>query len=85
MAVQQLLSHLKMSLKNSKNTVLTLIFAVVILKLSSLYWSVNVDDGNWEQFKTEHKCLLLTSKTGTQRLSWQCDDGKVYYRWRQQR
>ena len=85
MAVQQLLSHLKMSLKNSKNTVLTLIFAVVILKLSSLYWSVNVDDGNWEQFKAEHKCLLLTSKTGTQRLSWQCDDGKVYYRWRQQR
>jgi hypothetical protein len=64
---------------------LMLVFAIVILKLSSLYFSVNADDGTWEQFKSEHSCKLLTTETGTQRLSWECDDGKVYYRWRQQR
>jgi len=64
---------------------LMLLFAIVIIKLSSLYFSVNVDDGNWEQFKSEHNCKLLTTETGTQRLSWECDDGKIYYRWRQQR
>lgn len=64
---------------------LMLLFAIVIIKLSSLYFSVNVDDGNWEQFKSEHNCKLLTTETGTQRLSWECDDSEIYYRWRQQR
>jgi hypothetical protein len=67
------------------DVLLILIFAIVVLKLSSLYFSVNVDDGNWEQFKSEHGCKLLTTETGTQRLSWECNDGKIYYRWRQQR
>jgi hypothetical protein len=67
------------------DVLLMLIFAIVIIKLSSLYFSVNVDDGNWEQFKPEHNCTLLTTETGTQRSSWQCNDGKIYYRWRQQR
>ncbi len=64
---------------------LMLILAIVIIKLSSLYFSVNVDDGNWEQFKSEHNCKFLTTETGTQRLSWECDDSEIYYRWRQQR
>ncbi len=67
------------------DVLLILLFAIVIIKLSSLYFSVNVNDGNWEQFKSEHGCKLLTTETGTQRLSWECDDGKIYYRWRQQR
>ncbi len=67
------------------DVLLTFIVVLVLLKLSSLYFSVNVDDGNWEQFKIEHGCKLLTTKTGTQRLSWECDDGRIYYRWRQQR
>jgi hypothetical protein len=31
------------------DVLLMLIFAIVVLKLSGLYFSVNVDDGNWEQ------------------------------------
>jgi hypothetical protein len=64
---------------------LILLFAIVIFKVSSLYFSVNTDDGKWEQFKVENHCKLRTTETGTQRLSWECDDGKIYYRWRQQR
>ena len=66
------------------DVLLMLLIAIVTIKLASLYFSVNVDDGNWEQFKSEHNCKLLTTKTGTQRMSWECDD-KIYYRWRQQR
>lgn len=67
------------------DVLLMLIFAIATIKLSSLYFSVNADDGNWEQFKSEHNCKLLTTETGTHRLSWECDDSKIYYRWRQQR
>jgi hypothetical protein len=66
------------------DVLLMLIFAVVLIKLAGLYFSVNVDDGNWEQFKSEHNCTLLTTETGTQRLSWECDDREIYYRWKQQ-
>jgi len=67
------------------DVLLILLFTIVIIKLSGLYFSVNADDGNWEQFKVDHNCKLRTTETGTQRLSWECDDGEIYYRWRQQR
>lgn len=59
-------------------------FFLTTAVLIRLYTTLNEDE-NWEQFKTQHHCQLRTSKTGTQRASWACDDGKVYYRWRQQR
>lgn len=71
--------------QKSIDVLLMLLFVIVIIKLTSLYFSVNVNDGNWEQFKSEHNCKLLTTETGTQRLSWECDDSEIYYRWRQQR
>ncbi len=55
------------------------------VKLFSLYYSVEADDGHWQQFKTEHNCKLLIGDKGVHRQSWQCDDGKTYYPWRQQR
>jgi hypothetical protein len=56
-----------------------------VIILISLYFRVYMDDEQWEKFKTEHHCELRMSKTGTQRASWSCDDGKTYFRWRQQR
>jgi hypothetical protein len=86
MALKQLGSKIAQFVRQKPiDVLLMLIFAIVVLKLSSLYFSVNVDDGNWEQFKSEHGCKLLTTETGTQRLSWICNNGKIYYRWRQQR
>jgi len=85
MAIKQLAKKTTQFIRQKPLDVsLMLLFAIVVIKLSSLYFSVNVDDGNWEQFKSEHNCKLLTSKTGTQRLSWECDD-EIYYRWRQLR
>jgi len=86
MAIKQLAKKTTQFIRQKPLDVsLMLLFAIVVIKLSSLYFSVNVDDGNWEQFKSEHNCKLLTTETGTQRLSWECNDSKIYYRWRQQR
>lgn len=86
MALKQLGRNIAQFIRQKPmDVLLMLLFAAVIIKLSSLYFSVNADDGNWEQFKSVHSCKLLTTETGTQRLSWECDDGKIYYRWRQQR
>ena len=64
---------------------LILIFSIAIIKIYSLYFSVNVDDANWATFKVEHHCELLKTKYGNQKASWKCDDGNVYYRWMHQR
>jgi len=65
--------------------VLYLIFAIAIIKLYSLYFSVNVDDANWDKFSVEHHCKLQKNENGTQEANWKCDDGKVYYRWMHQK
>lgn len=64
---------------------LYLLAAIIIVKLASLYFQVNPDDSQWNQFKLDHHCQLQVNGSGTQRSSWICDDGKTYYRWRQQR
>lgn len=61
------------------------IFALAIIKLTSLYFSVNPDDSHWNEFKEQHHCKLRTTEYGVQRSSWDCDDGKTYFRWMQQR
>ena len=66
------------------SALIVLFFCVTIGKLLGLYMS-NIDDSDWERFKAEHDCRLLVDESGSQRLNWQCDDGKIHYRWRQQR
>ena len=86
MTLKQLVRKIAQFIRQKPIDVLVIaLFTIVIIKLSSLYFSVNANDGNWERFKSEHSCKLLTTETGTRRLSWECDDGKIYYRWRQQR
>ncbi len=71
--------------ENPIDTFFILFFALLVVILSSLYLRVDFDDEHWEEFKAEHHCQLRTTKTGTQRASWVCDNGKTYFRWRQQR
>ena len=86
MALQQLARKIAQRIAQKPfDAALIVVISAAFIKLSSLYFSVNADDGNWNQFKTEHHCQLRTNASGTQRSSWVCDDGKTYYRWRQQR
>lgn len=71
--------------KKPLDVILYLIFAIAIITLYSLYFSVNIDDANWDTYSTEHNCKLLKTEYGTQKASWKCDDGKHYYRWMHQR
>lgn len=67
------------------DTLFILLLILLVIILSSLYLEVDYDDEHWEKFKAEHHCQLRTTKTGTPRASWVCDNGKTYFRWRQQR
>jgi hypothetical protein len=60
-------------------------FLLVIIQLFNIYFSVDIDDGDWDEFKREHHCKMQLKTQGLPHTSWECDDGKVYYRWRQQR
>jgi hypothetical protein len=71
--------------KNPLSCILFFGFAIAIIKLLSLYNSIEVDDGHWQKFKVEHACVEQLGDKGNQRLSWKCDDGEIYFRWRQQR
>jgi hypothetical protein len=66
------------------DALILLVFILVILKLLSLYNVSNVDDAEWERFKKDNNCAPLITNGG-QSLGWQCKDGRVHYRWRQQR
>lgn len=82
----QSVSRLLLSLRhNLTSTLVALFFAAVIIQLIGAYMSSNIDDGDWEQFKADHDCRPFIDDEGSQRLSWQCNDGKIYHRWRQQR
>ncbi|MDD2722791.1 MAG: hypothetical protein PHH59_02040 [Methylovulum sp.] len=71
--------------QNLFSSLLMLVFALAAVKLYSLYAQADVDDGHWQQFKIDHDCKMQAGEKGLQRLSWKCNDGQIYYSWRQQR
>jgi hypothetical protein len=84
MNIDQLPPNLRRFLpKNVLDIVLYGVFALAILKLFSLYQGINENEGNWNDFKTQHNCQLKSSGESSVPSTWECDDGKTYYRWRQ--
>jgi hypothetical protein len=70
--------------KNTLDIVLYGVFVLAVLKLIGLYRGINEDnEGNWNEFKVEHHCQLKSSGESSVPSTWECDDGKTYYRWRQ--
>jgi hypothetical protein len=59
--------------------------AVALAFVATLLLSVHESDEDWKEFSQEHRCVSLADTVGSDRAGWRCDDGKVYYRWRQQR
>jgi hypothetical protein len=60
------------------------LLAIAILTLIKLQLDTQVGD-DWEKFVAEHHCTANKFKDDKQLKSgWICDDGKEYYRWRQQ-
>ncbi len=69
--------------KKPLDILLYTIFAVAIATLFNLYQGINDDDGNWDEFKVQHHCQIKRSGESNLQSTWECDDGKTYYRWRQ--
>jgi hypothetical protein len=42
-------------------------------------------EADWEAYVRDHHCTPVGAMDGSNRGGWRCDDGKVHYRWRQQR
>ncbi len=42
-------------------------------------------EGDWIAFKEKHHCVSVAEARGSNGSGWYCDDGKVHYRWRQQK
>lgn len=42
-------------------------------------------EADWEAYVRDHHCQPQSALDGSNRSGWLCDDGKVHYRWRQQR
>ncbi len=39
----------------------------------------------WTKFKEQHHCVSVAEARGANGSGWYCDDGKIHYRWRQQK
>lgn len=50
-----------------------------------LLFSVHESDEDWERFKQNRHCRSVGIQAGNNQGGWRCDDGKIYYRWRQQK
>jgi hypothetical protein len=56
-------------------------FATVVYLMAS----APEGDAEWEAYAKENHCTPVGATDGSNRGGWKCDDGKVHYRWRQQR
>lgn len=42
-------------------------------------------DEDWAVFKEKNHCVSVAAERGANGGGWRCDDGKIHYRWRQQK
>lgn len=42
-------------------------------------------EDDWQAFKEAHHCVSVAQARGSNGSGWYCDDGKIHYRWRQQK
>ncbi len=68
---------------NPLDTIIILAFVIALIMLLQVYFNTD-ESGDWEKFRIENNCLKKFS-SNSKRVVWQCDENKVFYRWRQQR
>lgn len=59
--------------------------AFAIVAESLLLASNRHGDDQWAAFRDAHHCVPVAQTDGSNRAGYKCDDGQVYYRWRQMR
>ncbi len=59
--------------------------AAALIVAGVLLFSAPEGGEAWDAFVRKHHCQAVGSEDGSNRAGWRCDDGKIHYRWRQQR
>ena len=59
--------------------------AVALVAVIVMMKNAPEGEADWEAFMRDHHCQAVGAADGSNRGGWRCDDGKIHYRWRQQR
>lgn len=58
---------------------------VALMAVAYLILTAHEGEGDWQKFVEANHCQAVGASDGTNRSGWRCDDGKIHYRWRQQK
>ena len=58
---------------------------VALMVVAYLILTAHEGEGDWLKFVEAHHCQAVGAADGSNRGGWRCDDGKIHYRWRQQK
>ena len=58
---------------------------LAFVTVAYLIFSAPEGEADWQKFVAEHHCQSVGGEGGNNRGGWRCDDGKIHYRWRQQK
>jgi hypothetical protein len=59
--------------------------AAALAAVAVLLFSAPEGGEDWDAFVRDRHCQTVGGADGSNRAGWRCDDGRIYYRWRQQR
>lgn len=59
--------------------------AIAFLVVVWMMKSAPEGEADWQKFVKDNNCVSLGDAGGNNRGGWKCEDGKIHYRWRQQR
>ncbi len=58
---------------------------IALVTVAYLILSAPEGEADWQAFVAAHHCQSVGAADGSNRGGWRCDDGRVHYRWRQQK
>lgn len=61
------------------------VLGAAALTVGYLILSAPEGEADWQRYVETHHCKAVAATDGSNRGGWRCDDGKVHYRWRQQK
>lgn len=69
----------------SMHTILLTGLGIASVMVIYLLTSVHEGEEDWQQFVEANQCRSISNEDGSNRGGWRCHDGKIHYRWRQQK
>jgi hypothetical protein len=58
---------------------------IALMFVAYLILTAHEGEGDWQKFVGANHCQAVGAADGSNRGGWRCDDGRIHYRWRQQK